>query len=184
MFLLEPSAGLLQGKAPAYASPQLSFADPCACPPRPSDSGPSAPALWSRVLRISTCAQLQRVLIFVIPQKLTQHCKAITLPVEKDVATVCHIFKIYFIGVYFGAFPGGASHNPPASAGDIRDASSILGLGRSPGGAQGNPPQYSCLKNLMHRGAWQAAVHGIAKNRAQLKHLSTHAHVVDVQCLF
>ena len=35
--------------------------------------------------------------------------------------------------------------NPPINAGDIRDAGSIPGLGRSPGG-YGNPLQYSCLK--------------------------------------
>ena len=37
--------------------------------------------------------------------------------------------------------------NPPANAGDIRDPSSILGLGRSPGGGHGNPLQSSCLEN-------------------------------------
>ena len=36
-------------------------------------------------------------------------------------------------------FPGGIS----ANAGDIRDAGSIPGLGRSPGGGHGNPIQYS-----------------------------------------
>ena len=35
----------------------------------------------------------------------------------------------------------------PASAGDVRDAGSIPGLGRSPGGGHGNPLQYSCLEN-------------------------------------
>ena len=30
--------------------------------------------------------------------------------------------------------------NPPASAGDIRDMSSIPGSGRSPKGGHGNPP--------------------------------------------
>ena len=29
----------------------------------------------------------------------------------------------------------------------------------------GNPLQYSCLKNSMNRGAWQATVHGVAKSR-------------------
>jgi len=43
--------------------------------------------------------------------------------------------------------------NPPANAGDIRDTGSIPGLGRSPGGGHGNPLQYSCLENLMDRGA-------------------------------
>ena len=37
--------------------------------------------------------------------------------------------------------------NPPASAGDIRNAGSIPGWGRSPGGGRGNLFQYSCLEN-------------------------------------
>ena len=37
--------------------------------------------------------------------------------------------------------------NLPANAGDIRDAGSIPGLGRSPGERPGNPLQYSCLEN-------------------------------------
>ena len=42
-----------------------------------------------------------------------------------------------------------------------RDSSLIPGLGRSPGIGSGNPFQYSCLKNHMGRGAWQARVHGV-----------------------
>ena len=34
-----------------------------------------------------------------------------------------------------------------ANAGDVRDASSTPGLGRSPGGGNGNLLQYSCLEN-------------------------------------
>ena len=37
--------------------------------------------------------------------------------------------------------------NAPANAGDIRDAGSILGSGRSPGAGHGHPLQYSCLEN-------------------------------------
>ena len=55
--------------------------------------------------------------------------------------------------------------NPSNNAGDIRNASSILGLGRSPGGGHGNTLQYSCLENPMDRGAWRATVHRIAKNQ-------------------
>ena len=44
--------------------------------------------------------------------------------------------------------------NLPANAGDVRDLSSIPGLGRSPGGGHGHPLQYSCLENPMDRGAW------------------------------
>ena len=53
---------------------------------------------------------------------------------------------------------------PPANAGDIRDAGSIPGLGRSPGGGHGNPLQYSGLENTMDRGAQWATVHGVAKS--------------------
>ena len=59
--------------------------------------------------------------------------------------------------------------NLPDNAGDVRDTGSIPGLGRSPGGEHGNPLQYSCLENLMDRGAWWAMVHGVAKSWTQLK---------------
>ena len=42
------------------------------------------------------------------------------------------------------------------------------GWGRSPGGGNGNPIQYSCLGNLMDRGAWRATVPGVPKSRTQL----------------
>ena len=69
-----------------------------------------------------------------------------------------------------------AVKNPPADAGDIRDVGLIPGSGRSPGGGHGNPLQYSCLENPMDRGAWRAAVHGIAKSQTRLKRLSTYEH--------
>ena len=52
--------------------------------------------------------------------------------------------------------------------GNVGFLNSIPGLGRSPGGGHGNPLQYSCLENPMDRGAWRAAVHGVAKGWAQL----------------
>ena len=51
-----------------------------------------------------------------------------------------------------------------ANAGDIRDASSIHGFGRSPGLGHGNPLQYSCLENSMARGNWWATVHVVAES--------------------
>ena len=69
--------------------------------------------------------------------------------------------------------------NPPANAGDIRDVSSIPGLGRSPGGGRGNPLQCSCLENPMARGAWWAAVHRVAKNQVQLKRFSMHTRTSE-----
>ena len=58
---------------------------------------------------------------------------------------------------------------PPAHVGDVREMGLIPGLGRSPGGEHGNPFQYSCLENLMDRGAWRAVVHRVTKSQAQLK---------------
>ena len=49
------------------------------------------------------------------------------------------------------------------NAGDIRDAGSIPGSGRSPGGRHGNPLQYSCLENPIDRGDMWATVYGITK---------------------
>ena len=54
-------------------------------------------------------------------------------------------------------------NNLPASVGDARDAGSIPGTGRSPGGGNGNLLQHSCLENSMDRGAWRAAIHGVAE---------------------
>ena len=47
----------------------------------------------------------------------------------------------------FKDFPNGASgEEPTANAGDLRDASSVLGLGRSPGQKKRQTTQYSCLE--------------------------------------
>ena len=48
------------------------------------------------------------------------------------------------------------------------DVDLIPGLGISPGEGNGNPLQYSCLENLMDRGTWWAAAHGVTKSQARL----------------
>ena len=53
--------------------------------------------------------------------------------------------------------------NLPAKVGDTGDASLIPGSGRSPREGNGNPLQDSCLRNPTDRGAWQAAILGVAK---------------------
>ena len=61
-------------------------------------------------------------------------------------------------------FPGAlVVKSQPANAGDVRNSGSIPESGRSPAGGHGNPLQHSCLENPMDRGAWWAAVHGVAK---------------------
>ena len=44
----------------------------------------------------------------------------------------------------------------------------IPGSGRSLREGKSNPLQYSWLENPMDRGAWRAAVHGVAKSQTQL----------------
>ena len=63
-------------------------------------------------------------------------------------------------------FPGGANGK---NLGDVRDAGSIPGSGRSPGGGHGHPLQYSCWENPVDRGAWWTVVHRVAKIRTRLK---------------
>ena len=55
------------------------------------------------------------------------------------------------------------------SACNAGDLGSIPGLGRSPREGNGNQFQYSCLENPMHRGAWRAPIHGIAKSWTRLR---------------
>ena len=74
--------------------------------------------------------------------------------------------------------------NPPANAGDIRAAGSVLGSGRSPGGGHGNPLQHSCLKNPVDRGAWWTTDHRVANSLTILKQLSTHAYTGPKETLF
>ena len=66
-----------------------------------------------------------------------------------------------------GGFPhSSVSKEPACSAGD---PGLIPGSGTFPGEGNSNPFQYPCLeKNLMDRGAWWAAVHGVAKSQARL----------------
>ena len=66
--------------------------------------------------------------------------------------------------------------NPPANAGDVRDAGSIPGLGRYLGGGNGNSLQYSSLENPMDRGTWRTMVHRVTNSWTQLKGLSMRAY--------
>ena len=60
------------------------------------------------------------------------------------------LFKLFAL-TFWASHVALVVKNPPANAGDIRDAGLIPGLGRSPGGEHGNPLQYSCLENPMDR---------------------------------
>jgi len=68
-----------------------------------------------------------------------------------------NLFCIYISA--WGFSSGSVVKNPSANA---EDTGSILESGRSPGVGNRNPFQH-CLGNSMDRGAWQTAVHGVAK---------------------
>ena len=59
--------------------------------------------------------------------------------------------------------PGGSEVK--VSACNAGDLGLIPGLGRFPREGNGNPLQYSCLENLMDRGAWWGTVHGVVKSQ-------------------
>ena len=64
------------------------------------------------------------------------------------------------------------------SAYNAGDLGLIPGSGRSSGEGNGNPAQYSCLENLMDRGAWQATVRGVTKSWTRLRNYTfTFTHM-------
>ena len=75
-----------------------------------------------------------------------------------NLASVLHLSPFFMAPQIKPMFPAS-----PALAGRFFTTGSIPGLGISPGGRHGNPLQYSCLENLMDRGAWRAIVHRVAK---------------------
>ena len=56
-----------------------------------------------------------------------------------------------------------------------------LGPRQVHGEGNGSPLQYSCLENPMDRGAWLAAVHGVARSQTQLSDFSLtfHFHALE-----
>ena len=79
-----------------------------------------------------------------------------------------YVFIYYLVGFSWG-FPGGIrglkKKNPPANAGNARDAASIPGSERLPGVGNGTQLQYSCLENSMDREAWRITAHRVAKSQ-------------------
>ena len=63
--------------------------------------------------------------------------------------------------------------NLPVNAGDIKDASSVPGLGRFPGEGNGNPLQYSYLENPTDRGTQRATVQVIESDTTEVTEQTT-----------
>ena len=108
------------------------------------------------------------------------------------------VFSFLFNWRIIGFSNGSVGKESACNAGDARNAGLIPGSGRSPGEGNGNPPQYSCLKNSVDRGAWQATYSPrVTKSWTQpstgqncftklcwlLTHRTCKSAVIDLYCL-
>ena len=72
------------------------------------------------------------------------------------------------------SFPGGSDDKESAcNVGDLGLIAGSVG--------NGNPLQYACLESCMDRGAWKAAVHGVAEGQTQLSDFTFtfHFHALE-----
>ena len=75
--------------------------------------------------------------------------------------------------MFYSGFPCGSVVNYlPAIVGDTGVVGLVPGLGRAPKGGNGSPLQYSCLGNLMDRGAWWATAHEVTEESDTTEQLS------------
>ena len=91
-----------------------------------------------------------------------------------------HPTPVLFPGKYYGrrslvgCSPWGCQESDMTERLHFHFSLSCLGEGN------GNPLQCSCLENPKYRGAWWAAIYGVAQSRTQLKRLSNM--VCNVHC--
>ena len=76
-----------------------------------------------------------------------------------------HTYMCVYVYNHTQGFSGGSLGKEPVCQ-RRRHVQSVSG--RSPGGGHGYPLQHSCLENPMDRGAWWAAVHGVAESWIRL----------------
>ena len=89
------------------------------------------------------------------------------------------VFPVYYFkfkencAYYWASQVSRVVKNLPANAGHTEVSGWIIGSRRSPGGGNGPSLRYPCRKNPMDRGAWRAAVPGVAKRWTQLSGWAT-----------
>ena len=120
----------------------------------------------STEIRIRSAVSLSFLdLIFCYSYVTCFHWRKLGEGYQRSLCTICIIISKYPEICHNQGFPGDSVvRNLPANAGDSGDVGSIPGSGRSSGEGYDNPLQYSCLENPMDRGAWWAAVHGVAES--------------------
>ena len=88
------------------------------------------------------------------------------------------MIKLRYLG-----FPSGSDGKESACNSLPEDPVSISWSGRflGDGNCDGSPLHHSCLENPMDRGAWWAAVHGVAKSQTRLNDftLTFHFHALE-----
>ena len=100
---------------------------------------------WERLLTFASLWLLQQT--SPVHQSLLSHLSSVLFPALALLSQVVLVVK-----------------NPPANAGDMRDAGSIARSGRSLAGGHGTPLWYSCLEKPTDRGARWATVHAVTKS--------------------
>ena len=87
---------------------------------------------------------------------------------------------------FFKGFPGGTlGKEPTCHSGDVRDAGSIPGSGRSPGGGHGNLLQYSCLESPIRSIGSQRVGHDLATEQPSSSQCCAETfHCPEHRCLF
>ena len=86
------------------------------------------------------------------------HCIYLNIPMSSEHTLICT--KTTFIRLPWQL----RGKESVCDAGDMGDAGSISGLGRSLGRGNYKPLQYTCLGNPMDRGARWVTVQGVAKS--------------------
>ena len=102
--------------------------------------------------KVHTCAQSSYRLPVLITEKSSETCSSLIMRKQNH-------------------YPGGSDSKE--SAYNVWDPGSIPGSGRPPGEGTGYALQCSCLENPRDRGAWWAAIYGVAQSRTRLKRLSS-----------
>ena len=149
-----PITHLKTGKENKYNSPKKMYKWPTGIRKRGSAS------LIIREMRIKTTVRYQVTTVRMVNIRKTKENNYWQECGEKGTLGYCWCKLVRHCGKQ--DFPGSSSGKE--SACNVGNLGSVPGLGRSPGGGNGNPLQYSCLENLMDRGALQATVHGVTSS--------------------
>ena len=110
--------------------------------------------------------------MFQVAVRWVSHLRAEDTKLKMEGKSFLEIFKGILKGVHVhdpkGSPSGSVVRIHLKCTGDARDMGSIPGLGRFPTVGNSNPLQYSCLGNLMDRGAWHRVSHRVTKSQSRL----------------